>query len=254
VDNLGAGGSGSGSNSSGEVDIDSEGVSTAVLEEEERQRQEIELGQDEAMARLLTEQGRALGGEIRKRVEAMDADEDLGDQSSSGNSGGVAGGNSTGDTDAEVGQSLDEDALGDVDVLCAAEKSFLEKDAEEEEEQLVCIYPQPELASRRFPREAKEKAKADQEKRDRQGRWGGSSGGGDSDYEDENELIAVVIDKDNCPGKLHISQQQQRLGVQLAKQKQSRSVLLADRMGVGMAVQAQQRRKPGKSDKFLGSS
>jgi hypothetical protein len=62
-----------------------------VLEEEERQRQKIELGQDEAMARLLTEQDRALGGEIRKRVEAMDADEDFGDQSSSGNSGGVAG-------------------------------------------------------------------------------------------------------------------------------------------------------------------
>ena len=51
-------------------------------------------------------------------------------------------------------------------------------------------------------------------------------------------LIAVVIDKDNCPGKLQISQQQQRLGVQLTKQKQSGSVLLADRMGVGMAVQA----------------
>jgi hypothetical protein len=33
-----------------------------------------------------------------------------------------------------------------------------------------------------------------------------------------------VIDKDNCPGKLQISQQQQRLGVQLAKQKQSGSV------------------------------
>ena len=47
-----------------------------------------------------------------------------------------------------------------------------------------------------------------------------------------------MIDKDNCPGKLQISQQQQRLGVQLAKQKQSGSVLLADRMGVGMAVQA----------------
>ena len=92
VDSPGAGGSGSGScsNSSGEVDIDSESVSAAVLEEEERQRQEVELGQDEAMARLLTEQDRALGGEIRKRVEAMDADEDLGDQSSSGNSGGVA--------------------------------------------------------------------------------------------------------------------------------------------------------------------